>query len=665
MTNQSDKYFYTSTHSSSSASRLHTTRALTRVQSRGAGAGLGASPNEGACDWCDWCDDAPGRNGPSTLSYSKKLSSSYAQPVMPPPAARAGELALCAPLSGARFARCRRAFAREPRAFVSSRGRSTGTFFIKSRAFHRERRVRDHLAGRTAEFLVRAVRVYGLAYGPPRRRLDVAPQTAPQRTRGVGDDATVGVAILAARVGARDATVVAVLHVRRHRPSPSSEFQALHPRRVRGHVRIRALETHAHAANAGAWRRKRFGFLRARLAAYARLGPPRRRRARLLRGQALPTPASAAAAATAIARDHPRRRAAPESPTCLTLPPPIPRSVARLRQRPRAPSHARHARASSHPTCGDGAVDASVRRFARPTGAGAAAASGFRAARPPRPVTAARLQLAFSNASISRGRRRSRTLEDARNARSRFRSLFRTHLALTLARHARARRVRGACTQWRPGGHVECILDGLADRRVARSATRQNPQFEGPDERKKRPKTFIQKSDPDAAAHRARCPRRATDDMSAFTVSAVAAPGATKFASRNANARRPAAAPARVVRRAGRVAQRVVAKAGPSGEVKKVRATTRSGNAAVRSKTRRSRATFNSSRHSRVSLSNRRERPSRRTRIPTDAIAIETMALPATLTNAPTHPNVCPSSARPRKRRWSWRTPAAWTRPSS
>jgi hypothetical protein len=61
--------------------------------------------------------------------------------------------------------------------------------------------------------------------------------------------------------------------------------------------------------------------------------------------------------------------------------------------------------------------------------------------------------------------------------------------------------------------------------------------------------------------------------MSAFTVSAVAAPGAAKFASRNANARRPAAAPARVVRRAGRVAQQVVAKAGPSGEVKKVRAT--------------------------------------------------------------------------------------------
>ena len=53
-------------------------------------------------------------------------------------------------------------------------------------------------------------------------------------------------------------------------------------------------------------------------------------------------------------------------------------------------------------------------------------------------------------------------------------------------------------------------------------------------------------------------------NMSAFTVSAVAAPGAAKFASRNANARRPAAAPARVVRRAGRVAQRVVAKAGPS-----------------------------------------------------------------------------------------------------
>lgn len=75
-------------------------------------------------------------------------------------------------------------------------------------------------------------------------------------------------------------------------------------------------------------------------------------------------------------------------------------------------------------------------------------------------------------------------------------------------------------------------------------------------------------------------------NMSAFTVSAVAAPGAAKFASRNANARRPAAAPARVVRRAGRVAQQVVAKAGPSGEVKKVRAMTRSGTAAVRSKTR-------------------------------------------------------------------------------
>ena len=32
--------------------------------------------------------------------------------------------------------------------------------------------------------------------------------------------------------------------------------------------------------------------------------------------------------------------------------------------------------------------------------------------------------------------------------------------------------------------------------------------------------------------------------MSAFTVSAVAAPGAAKFVSHNANARRPAAAPA-------------------------------------------------------------------------------------------------------------------------
>ena len=80
-------------------------------------------------------------------------------------------------------------------------------------------------------------------------------------------------------------------------------------------------------------------------------------------------------------------------------------------------------------------------------------------------------------------------------------------------------------------------------------------------------------------------------NMSAFTVSAVAAPGAAKFASRNANSRRPVAAPARVVRRAGRVARQVVAKAGPSGEVKKVRATTRSGNVAIRPKTRRSRTT--------------------------------------------------------------------------
>tara|TARA_B110000977_G_scaffold168569_1_gene217883 strand:+ start:24743 stop:24937 length:195 start_codon:yes stop_codon:yes gene_type:complete len=59
--------------------------------------------------------------------------------------------------------------------------------------------------------------------------------------------------------------------------------------------------------------------------------------------------------------------------------------------------------------------------------------------------------------------------------------------------------------------------------------------------------------------------------MSAFTVSAVAAPGAARFASRNATARRPANAPKRVVQRAGRTAQTVVAKSGPSGEVKKVR----------------------------------------------------------------------------------------------
>ena len=59
--------------------------------------------------------------------------------------------------------------------------------------------------------------------------------------------------------------------------------------------------------------------------------------------------------------------------------------------------------------------------------------------------------------------------------------------------------------------------------------------------------------------------------MSAFTVSAVAAPRAARFASRDATAVCPAKSPARLVRRAGRVAQTVVAKAGPSGTVKKVR----------------------------------------------------------------------------------------------
>ena len=180
---------------------------------------------------------------------------------------------------------------------------------------------------------------------------------------------------------------------------------------------------------------------------------------------------------------------------------------------------------------------------------------------------------------------------------------------------------------------------------------------------------FIQKATRDAAAHRARCPRRATDDMSAFTVSAVAAPGAAKFASRNANARCPAAAPARVVRRAGRVAQRVVAKAGPSGEVKKVRATTRSGNAAVRSKTRRSKTR-------RLTRLNTRERLCRidierqtrhPTRIPPPRDRDRNDGTPRNPNErTDTHPNIRPSSsARPRERRWSWRTPAAWTRPSS
>ena len=370
--------------------------------------------------------------------------------------------ALCARFSRRRalYAR-RRAFAREPRAFVSSRGRSTGTHALKSRAFHRERRVRDHLAGRTAEFLVRAVRVYGLA-APPRRRLDVAPQTAPHRTRGVGDDATVGVAILAARVAARDATVVAVLHVRRHRPSPSSEFQALHPRRVRGHVQIRALETHAHAANAGARRRKRFGLLRARLAAYARLGPPRRRRARLLRGEALLRSLRLRGGRRDRhrARDRLARRAV-SGVTDLFDPPsfdPAFRLTASSAPRVREPPATRATRAasSSSDVHDDGAVDASVRRFALPTGAGAAATS-----RSPRGAPAASprdggmcLQLAFSNASDLTGQK---TLEDALGRAKRSLALPlaipdtpRAHAGPSRACAARARRVhavaaRGAC----------------------------------------------------------------------------------------------------------------------------------------------------------------------------------------------------------------------------
>ena len=361
---------------------------------------------------------------------------------------------------GARFTRRRRAFAREPRAFVSSRGRSTGTHALKSRAFHRERRVRDHLAGRTAEFLVRAVRVYGLA-APPRRRLDVAPQTAPHRTRGVGDDATVGVAILAARVAARDATVVAVLHVRRHRPSPSSEFQALHPRRVRGHVQIRALETHAHAANAGARRRKRFGLLRARLAAYARLGPPAAAARTSFAAGAAPRRASAAAAATALARAITSRRRAVSGVTDLFDPPsfdPAFRLTASSAPRVREPPATRATRAasSSSDVHDDGAVDASVRRFALPTGAGAAATSRF-----PRGAPAASprdggmcLQLAFSNASDLTGQK---TLEDALGRAKRSLALPlaipdtpRAHAGPSRACAARARRVhavaaRGAC----------------------------------------------------------------------------------------------------------------------------------------------------------------------------------------------------------------------------
>lgn len=60
--------------------------------------------------------------------------------------------------------------------------------------------------------------------------------------------------------------------------------------------------------------------------------------------------------------------------------------------------------------------------------------------------------------------------------------------------------------------------------------------------------------------------------MSAFTASAVAAPGAAKVLSaRRATATRVAMAPKRVAARAVRAPVSVSAKAGPSGEVKKVR----------------------------------------------------------------------------------------------
>ena len=59
--------------------------------------------------------------------------------------------------------------------------------------------------------------------------------------------------------------------------------------------------------------------------------------------------------------------------------------------------------------------------------------------------------------------------------------------------------------------------------------------------------------------------------MSAFTASAVAAPGAASLSARRATATRVAMAPKRVAARAVRAPVSVSAKAGPSGEVKKVR----------------------------------------------------------------------------------------------
>ena len=311
-----------------------TPRALDSAPRRAGGRRPRASPNEGACDWCD---GAPGRNGPSTLSYSKKLSSSHAQPVMPlASAARAGATcALCARFRvGARFTRRRRAFAREPRAFVSSRGRSTGTHALKSRAFHRERRVRDHLAGRTAEFLVRAVRVYGLA-APPRRRL-ASPHKPPHTVRAASAMTRPSASRfsplaspLATPPSSLSFTSVDTALRLRASSKPCTRVVYVATSKHRG------LETHAHAANAGARRRKRFGLLRARLAAYARLGPPRRRRAPPSRRGAAPQPSPPRRPPRppSRARSPARPRAPPESPTCLTLHLLIPRFVSRLRQR--------------------------------------------------------------------------------------------------------------------------------------------------------------------------------------------------------------------------------------------------------------------------------------------------------------------------------------------
>ena len=87
---------------------------------------------------------------------------------------------------------------------------------------------------------------------------------------------------------------------------------------------------------------------------------------------------------------------------------------------------------------------------------------------------------------------------------------------------------------------------------------------------------------PRAATARRHCETRARSEpppvptldpiMSAFTASAVAAPGAAKVLSaRRATATRVAMAPKRVAARAVRAPVSVSAKAGPSGEVKKVR----------------------------------------------------------------------------------------------